>query len=279
MLIYKDIQWIRNVKRDKGNEWAYFDEDTDEMILHWSSSYKKQPTHAMRPRLGDLVVLFQKINIDKQIHLTHLLTPVDNIERDYINTNPKHRWGRKMKILAKTQEIIKPISFNFTSVNQGHTYPVELIDKNQNKEDIQKVLWNVFQPFLKEDIYQDYINEISGNLFDDIDNPGSSEGKEKLVLHKVRERDPSLVNRKKQLAKDLICECCDFDFAKTYPLLGRGFIECHHKIPINKGERITSIEDLSLVCSNCHRMLHRRNENGGYHSIESLRKLILRNLN
>lgn len=41
---------------------------------------------------------------------------------------------------------------------------------------------------------------------------------------------------------------------------GNGFIECHHNIPLHNSEqeRITKTRDLSLLCSNCHRMIHRK---------------------
>ena len=49
-----------------------------------------------------------------------------------------------------------------------------------------------------------------------------------------------------------------FSTSEVYGLLGEKFIECHHKIHLSTGERLTQIGDLALVCSNCHRMLHRK---------------------
>jgi len=42
--------------------------------------------------------------------------------------------------------------------------------------------------------------------------------------------------------------------------LGRGFIQAHHTIPVSelRKESKTKVRDIALVCSNCHRMLHRR---------------------
>lgn len=59
-------------------------------------------------------------------------------------------------------------------------------------------------------------------------------------------------------ATTLACEVCGFDFEAVYGELGRGFIECHHVVPLSEGQRKTSLRDLALVCSNCHRMAHRR---------------------
>lgn len=83
-------------------------------------------------------------------------------------------------------------------------------------------------------------------------------------LHTARERNRALVLLAKQRAitRDgrLACQVCDFDFAQTYGEVGRNFIEAHHTVPLSQldGERNTRVEDLALVCSNCHRMLHRR---------------------
>lgn len=277
MFNYKDIQWVRNVKRQGGDGWAYFDDDKDDMILHWSSSFVHKPTHAMIPQIGDLVVLFQKVN-NNQVCFTHLLTPIDNVEHDLIDSNPKYRWGRKMKVLAKTKGFVKPFNFDLRAVNQGHTYPVPLLDKQVEKEAIQKTLWNGFKPFFNHKVYQKYFEEVCANVVDEnIDDFKANEGSWKYAMHRFRERDRILVNKKKAATKPLICECCSFDFSKTYPEIGKGFIECHHKTPINMGERITGINELALVCSNCHRMLHRKNAENNYYTIEQLRLLIINN--
>jgi hypothetical protein len=277
MFSYKDIQWVRNVKREGGENWAYFDDDKDEMILHWSTFYTHKPTHAMTPKVGDLVVLFQKVNANNQVCFTHLLTPLDNIEHDLIKTIPKHRWGRKMKVLARTKEFVKPLNFDLRAVNQGHTYSVELLDKKNEKETIQKRLWNGFKPFFNNEAYGKYIDEIYANVVDEaVDDIEAIEGAWNYAMHRFRERDRTLVNKKKTTTP-LVCECCTFDFSKTYPDLGNGFIECHHKIPIHRGERITEIKDLALVCSNCHRMLHRKNKNNDYYTVEELKDIIKNN--
>ena len=89
------------------------------------------------------------------------------------------------------------------------------------------------------------------------------EGKELYQLHKKRERNQTVVRLKKQLAMQegkLCCEVCGFDFAERYGELGEGYIECHHIKPISTyiEEDVTTVDDLVLVCSNCHRMLHRK---------------------
>lgn len=58
-----------------------------------------------------------------------------------------------------------------------------------------------------------------------------------------------------------ICSICGFDFEKVYGEHGKGFIEVHHVNPLSKQQREVHIDpasDLICVCSNCHRMIHRR---------------------
>lgn len=94
---------------------------------------------------------------------------------------------------------------------------------------------------------------------------GFKEGKQKMRLHIIKERNIDLVRSAKAHWLDrsngnLKCTVCDFSFSDTYGELGEGFIEAHHTMPISTLSAVTimKIADLSPVCSNCHRMLHRR---------------------
>ena len=97
----------------------------------------------------------------------------------------------------------------------------------------------------------------------DLDDQEAYEGELLTRAHLVRERDPRIVERKKRQALTtfgrLACECCGFDYSAKYGARGAGYIECHHTKPVSqlrKGEP-TRLPDLALVCSNCHRMIHR----------------------
>ncbi len=89
------------------------------------------------------------------------------------------------------------------------------------------------------------------------------EGRLIARTHFARER-----NRKRRLEKivqhrthhgRLDCQTCGFDFEQTYGEHGEGYIECHHVVPLHEsGPTKTRLEDLILLCANCHRMIHYR---------------------
>jgi 5-methylcytosine-specific restriction protein A len=49
-------------------------------------------------------------------------------------------------------------------------------------------------------------------------------------------------------------------YEDRYGVRGRGFIEVHHLRPLHtlKPGTKTKLQDLALVCANCHRMIHAR---------------------
>jgi 5-methylcytosine-specific restriction protein A len=90
----------------------------------------------------------------------------------------------------------------------------------------------------------------------------AEEGGLLMRRHRTRERDPKLRDAKiaQALATGggLACEVCGFDFAATYGERGAGYIESHHVVPLHvTGSRTVRLDDLALICSNCHRMIHR----------------------
>lgn len=101
-------------------------------------------------------------------------------------------------------------------------------------------------------------------LTEEIEGEGyeATEGTLLLTQHLTRERDPRLRREKlRQITASgspLACGVCGFDFAAVYGDLGKGYIEVHHRLPLHaSGPRATRLSDLALLCSNCHRMIHR----------------------
>jgi hypothetical protein len=76
------------------------------------------------------------------------------------------------------------------------------------------------------------------------------------------ERNP--INRARAIEiHGTICKACEFDFEKVYGERGKGFIEVHHIKPLFSTDKEIVIDpetDLVPVCSNCHRMIHRKKD-------------------
>lgn len=97
--------------------------------------------------------------------------------------------------------------------------------------------------------------------FDEIEYP---EGKLAYRLHRIRERRPEVIKAAKEIFKarygKIFCEACGFDFQEAYGIRGENFIEGHHTklvSEMNDNDK-TKVTDIVLLCSNCHRMIHKR---------------------
>lgn len=91
----------------------------------------------------------------------------------------------------------------------------------------------------------------------------ADETKRRLSLHYRIDRNRAIRQAKVDLVArsrgELVCENCSFDFGKKYGQRGVGFIEVHHRTPlaILLPNTITCLDDLVLLCANCHRVVHR----------------------
>lgn len=114
--------------------------------------------------------------------------------------------------------------------------------------------------------YQDHIWRDLGGIQTSVSPPDvdseSWEGNPKMVTHLRRERDPQLAKRKKdqfrRIHRKLFCEACGCDHCQ-YGRLSKNVFEVHHLRPIAKRQKAakTKLSDLGVLCSNCHRAIHR----------------------
>lgn len=100
------------------------------------------------------------------------------------------------------------------------------------------------------------------------------EGAQRQILSTRYERNPK--NRIAAIeAHGATCQVCGFNFEETYGSLGKGFIEVHHIRPLYLHEKeveVNPIEDLVCLCSNCHRMIHRKRDS--VVDVEELRRIV-----
>ncbi|MGC2422759.1 MAG: HNH endonuclease [Nitrospirota bacterium] len=87
-------------------------------------------------------------------------------------------------------------------------------------------------------------------------------GDPKQRLVNYYEREPALRNKAIE-HHGTICKVCSFDFTATYGERGKGYIDVHHVVPISslkKKTKVDPINHMTVLCPNCHRMIHRRKD-------------------
>ena len=270
-----NITRIKNVTNKETGE-AYLNLTENNFELHWPDSRRG---NILEAKEDEIIVLYQKIRNKK--YFTHLVIPSDNKELPE-GKRHNYRFGRTVKVVAFTG-IENAIPFKNTLLdelnfhNRGWGSATELsVIKGSNKiEKYQIELWNKFSPFFNNEYGTNSTtySYLSKELIIENEEKTAEEGNLKIVNHIIRERNQKIIDLKKKIeirSNTYFCEVCGFSFIDTY---NQEYLECHHNIPISMGVRTTELKDLKLVCSNCHRMLHRKIDEI-YLSIEELRELI-----
>ncbi len=102
------------------------------------------------------------------------------------------------------------------------------------------------------------------------------EGTEKKRFSSYYERNPFYRNKAIEI-HGLTCMACGFNFERVYGKHGKGFIHVHHNKPISESgpTRINPRTDMSVLCPNCHAMIHRSKKHTL--SLEELKNMIHNN--
>lgn len=127
-------------------------------------------------------------------------------------------------------------------------------------------------------LFENYSHEKFKPIVASNESASYPEGANKYVTHKHKERSKKLIklakaNFKSHNKGELFCEICKFNFVEKYGKIGEDFIEAHHSLPVSQlsENHRSTIEDIVLLCSNCHSIVHRKKE---WLSIEELKSLL-----
>lgn len=151
--------------------------------------------------------------------------------------------------LTAPLELLDAHSFTWTV---GHIFPIWDNEPDDDEDPDEELPFDAGELTPDDVDIQDFQDEMA-----------FPEGKEIWILHRKSERNAEVVRIAKERFKKrdplMRCEVCAFSFAEQYGPHGVGFIEAHHVLPVSEMEpdHMTKPEDLVMVCSNCHVMLHR----------------------
>lgn len=144
-------------------------------------------------------------------------------------------------------ELKKILDFHWTPQNSGVQIPDDVATKLEN-------LWarHTGKTLLASVDVDPEISAIEGEL------------RISMVRHKRREQKLRVAKIQSTLQANggrLKCEVprCGFDFFETYGEVGFEFAHVHHLKPLADREApaSTKLDDLAVICANCHAMIHR----------------------
>jgi 5-methylcytosine-specific restriction enzyme A len=208
---------------------------------------------------------------DERVHeLSRLLRSLP-LHGDSANENPKFRSAGSVS--AKTANLATAHhAYAGVSTRGGKLDKVVVDAFDARPSEMRENAALVRESFTSGDLHDapEYLDELQEGGFT------SLEGRLITRMRIARERDPRIRRRKlervRQLGLPLQCEVCDFHFQDFYGQLGEGYIEVHHVLPLHvSGLRETSLDDLALLCANCHRMCHRARTGESWRTPAALR--------
>jgi len=214
------------------------------------------------------------------IHITTTINPTQNRERNYIYIRKKDQDyfpepHKKFIIVDLINDKKYPVhledSYRITGLNDFFkTHPG--IGKGT------KIIIETVEQFKTYNIYVDQIpNKLDQTVKQDleiIESENFTEGGMSLRLVNYFERNPELRTRAIRIHKTT-CQACGFNFESKYGAYGKDFIEVHHINPVSRNLEKIIVDpekDLVVICSNCHRMIHRSKKK--ILNLEDLRELI-----
>ncbi|WP_293952399.1 MULTISPECIES: HNH endonuclease [unclassified Sphingobacterium] len=227
------------MKKKRNPKWQ-----RDELILALDLYFRLEPgqIHARNPLVVELSNTLNKL-------------PIHEDKDDYEKFRDPNGVGLKLSNFLSLDRTYSGKGMASTSKLDKEVFE----EFKDNKEMLHKLANATNLSAINPEIKNEIIN-LPNDIDDDVK---VKEGCLLYRYHLARERNTTIVKKKKEkvlkLHGKLECELCSFDFEKVYGEIGHGFIEFQYKKPLYSllEETATSLDDLMLVCSNCHSILHR----------------------
>jgi predicted HNH restriction endonuclease len=212
----------------------------------------------------------------------------NNSDIKEIRINATYKVAQKSNITQNTifDKITRQLNPFINSIDEFDKYLLSWLKKDSRE--LKRII--ILRCIDEEDIIRvnDFFTlaDIETLLIDDINSgitQSYKEGKKKLYIHFVKERNRTLIidakkywSGLKKNKEGITCEVCSFNFSKMYGRFGDGYIEAHHMSPISElnADTETKIQDLIPLCANCHRMIHKQQP---WLSVDELKKMVISN--
>ena len=179
------------------------------------------------------------------------------IDRDVLHLDPKYSRGFQSMSVLHYLGLRKPFSGLFDGKTVSRT--IDIL-KNADPDEFCELieLLELKSPSILE------VDELKNDIWAETTDsyPVHKDGAKTEYYTNRYERNPA--NRKEAIRiHGTTCMACGFNFEETYGEIGKNYIEVHHVTPLFSldGEiDIDPAKDLVVVCSNCHRMIHRNKD-------------------
>lgn len=165
----------------------------------------------------------------------------------------------------------------------GYVYHLEYDGRNlPSDDDLKRDLENILNTY-ETLFYRGGRDSDNFSISEEVIGTISIKESYKKKVHSSIERPSSSVIKRIKRKLGYVCMACGFDFEKSYGETGKEYIEAHHLTPIanlKEGEsRTITDKDFAVLCSNCHRMIHRFEDSSDIAKLKTLIKNKRRNIN
>ncbi len=260
---------------------SYWQQDEDEYTLAAESNV------SLNGVFGDWEI--------KNLDLAAVRYKDDYYKNKMIPLQKEIQWFFDVDRLQWADYIPFPIIFN----DDRFMGRIETLPKNMPQISLEETLVGTIH-----DMYEQSTNELilifrretSTNGFTLIINQGQEREKSPLIEEKTDPFESEIISNREGKRKEYYtskyernsanrrqaiqihgtkCMICGFDFEKVYGEAGAGFIEVHHIKPLFDLKEEVEVDpktDLVCLCSNCHRIIHRRRDK--VYSIDEVKEMI-----
>jgi len=194
--------------------------------------------------------------------------------------------------ITTEEELVRIDDIQFVLLNQNEVINLKKdlngSDKSFKLEKFHPFMtFDTFESKFKEyfafqiDYYTDESEVLNSHIAESLlEDERYTEGEKRLATHYITERNAKVVKKAKEQfaiehAGQLFCDICEMNYEEVYGVIGKGYIEAHHKNQLSiSGITDTQTEDLALLCASCHRMIHKLMRQDEYASYEMLKRKI-----